>query len=140
MTLVQIVIATLALFGHLALWLAVFNRLHALGLPPWQVAVAEKPVLVWLVGVPAALVIGFAQAPDQGRFWLAALLASPSVPVYFWLCFGFALPILCVWIGRAVRREPAPWIGFTSGACTWPDNWGTGPAETRPAASWRGCL
>ena len=69
MTLVQIVIATLALFGHLALWLAVFNRLHALGLPPWQVAVAEKPVLVWLVGVPAALVIGFAQAPDQGRFW-----------------------------------------------------------------------
>ena len=37
MLLAQLIVTLLALFGHFALWIAVFNRLHAsaaVGLPP----------------------------------------------------------------------------------------------------------
>ena len=35
MLLAQLSVTLLALFGHFAWWIAVFNRLHATGLPRW---------------------------------------------------------------------------------------------------------
>jgi predicted MPP superfamily phosphohydrolase len=112
MSFVQITISVLALFGHLALWLAVFNRVHALGLPKWQIEILEKPVLIGLLGGPCALVGWLVLSPDLPYPLLQEWFEQPFTRVYFWLCFGVALPVLAGWTARMLRREPVQWIGF----------------------------
>ena len=82
-------LSLLAVLGHLALWLGACSRVHALGLRRWQLELVEKPILLALVGVPAAVVLRWAfYAPSQ--LDLDHVIPG-SVPggAYFWLC--------CVW-------------------------------------------
>lgn len=100
----------LAVLGHLALWLGAFSRVHALGLRRWQLELVEKPILLALVGVPAAVVLRWAfYAPAQ----LDLDHAIPgSVPggAYFWLCCVWGLVAGLNWGWRKWRGPPAQYL------------------------------
>jgi uncharacterized protein len=108
----QISLAALALFGHLALGLAVFNRLHAAGLPRWLIHVLEKPILLFLLGLPTVVMWRAAVSPEVAANPLATLFQLPPACVYFWLCFGVALLVIAIWTVRSIQRDPAQWIGY----------------------------
>jgi predicted MPP superfamily phosphohydrolase len=57
MTAVELALAALALFGHAALWIGAFNRLHALPIPRPAIAVGEKAI--YLVFWAAPVVCGW---------------------------------------------------------------------------------
>ena len=60
---IHAVFGLLAVLGHLALWLGAFSRAHALGLRRWQLELLEKPILVALLGVPAAVLLQLVLRP-----------------------------------------------------------------------------
>lgn len=108
----QICLAMLALFGHGALCLAVFNRLHAAGLPRGVINVLEKPILLFLLGLPTLVLWQAAVALPVAVDPLASLFQGRAACAYFWLCFGMALVIITIWTVRSVQRDPAQWIGY----------------------------
>ncbi len=108
----QIFLATLALFGHLALCLAVFNRLHAAGLSRQLINVLEKPILLFLLGLPSVVMWWAADSPEVAADLLASLFRIPPACVYFWLCFGVALLVIAIWTMRSIQRDPVQWIGY----------------------------
>jgi len=108
MPLAQLSVATLALFGHGAVCLALFNRLHAMGLPRWLIGVLEKPLLLYLVGLPGWVIAWIVVSPEVAADPLEAWLGHPLRHGYFWLCFGVAVLVIAVWIVRAVQRERFP--------------------------------
>jgi uncharacterized protein len=109
---IPIAVSTLALVGHLALWIATFNRLHAMGWRRGVIDLWEKPVLLCLLGVPAAVLYWIGSSLDIAADPLSALLRNPLARVYFWLCCGVAMLVIAVWMARALRREPAQWVGY----------------------------
>lgn len=103
----QAAICLLALLGHFALWLGLFNRLHSLALPRWQREVAEKLILTGLMAILALAVAAIALVPESLIRPLEFLHARPAAAAYFWLCCAIALPIIGLWLRRATRRPPA---------------------------------
>ena len=61
----------LALLGHLALWVAVHNRLHAVGWPRRLVKASKNTALLIMAG-PLAVILGWAMSvtpPDAYQVW-----------------------------------------------------------------------
>lgn len=74
----------LAVFGHGALWVALFNRLHATGMPRRRMEWVERTIFLGLLGLPAAV--------------LASLLWQPAGPlgagsVSGWVDMAAGLPV-----------------------------------------------
>jgi predicted MPP superfamily phosphohydrolase len=112
MLLAQLIVTLLALFGHFALWIAVFNRLHGTGLPRWAVDVLEKPILGILLGV-LALAVAWISVNEQVLVDpLETLFENVAVAMYFWSCFGVAIPVLGAWGWRTWHSVPRQWIDY----------------------------
>lgn len=100
----KLLVFCLALFGHLALWIAVHNRLHAIG---WhrRLAKATKNAALLVMVCPLAVLAGWTAASGDLFVDPLAILGLGSwVQVYFWLCFGIAVPAIISWC----------WRGYTS--------------------------
>jgi len=112
MHLAQALIGLLALFGHLALWIAVFNRLHAIGWPRWVVVSLEKVVLAILLGVLALLAWWMTYTSESLIDPLAQLGQNTVVHVYFWICFGTSVPVIAAWVWRLLKGEMSHVVGY----------------------------
>jgi len=109
----------LGVVGHVALWVALYNRVHATGLPRWVIKITEKMhvgvalvvPLVWAVRLMAA---GF--PPDP----LASLFANHfAESIYFIVCCGFLFYVAAAWcLRRLTERTPA---ALVEGPTDWYD-------------------
>lgn len=88
----------LALFGHVALWVAIFNRVHALPWPCWTVRVSERlaVLICWAI-------MGWFFWAHAGQWQLPLILTtSPRLSwgwqAYLLLCVLQALLILFRWL------------------------------------------
>jgi len=94
----MLLLLLLALFGHLLLWVALFNRLHALGTPRPLTRALSLLCLVGLLAIPPGLVVvlargGFSFFPADGwthipwpiRPYLAVCWMAVPVTVFPWL-------------------------------------------------------
>lgn len=104
----SILFAVVMLFGHLAVWVALFNRLHATALPRRIIKILEKLIYVSVVAVPIGLAWraggdGLARIADPSR-----LMGSPARAAYVALCLAWASWVTVAWcVRRATRRTPA---------------------------------
>jgi uncharacterized protein len=93
------------LFGHLALWTWVYNRLHASPLPSRRVQQLEKWVILALP-VSALLLI-------RQVLMDAAAEGPPAVPggiLFLWsiLCWSMLAYVVAGWTVRQIARHPIP--------------------------------
>jgi uncharacterized protein len=105
----------LGVAGNIALWVALFNRNHALGLSRRTIKATEKLHVLAAIGVPIywawrLVALGFPNAP------LAALFSERFIEaVYFFICCGFFLYISLRWsIRRLNESSPAALLGTTT--------------------------
>ena len=88
----------LALFGHVALWVAIFNRVHAFPWPCWMVRVSERlaVLICWAI-------MGWFFWAYSGQWSVPMLLTTSSTlpwgwQAYLWLCILQAFRILILWV------------------------------------------
>jgi uncharacterized protein len=105
MTVVEIALATVALFGHVALWIGVYNRLHATGLSCRTVGFIEKGIYLVFLAAPAVWL--------WARFGHGVSLLEPSEAGDFWplwayaaLCWIVALGPGLLWLVRPDAANP----------------------------------
>jgi len=94
--------------GHLALWIALFNRIHAMGLPRRVVNVSEKLHVLAIAAVPT---IWFWRLLDAGmsRNAITALFAGhPTEAIYFVTCCLLLSYVLAAWVWRRVCERTPP--------------------------------
>ncbi len=105
MALVEAGLALVALFGHIALWLALFNRLHALPLRNGVIEVAEKVIYLVVAALPCLVL--WAHATQN--FSLLAPTAAPKFwPLWLYMagCWAIALGPGLLWLIRPSRANP----------------------------------
>lgn len=97
-----------ALLGHLAIWVCLFNRLHAFGLSCRVIKLLEKLILLLALAIPA----GYAWSRLAGSGDILA--PGAAIPVRFLLlgyllcCWIAALWVVTVWTWRTIgARRPA---------------------------------
>ena len=99
----DVLLLILLIFGHAALWVAMFNRVHALPLPCRVINGLEKVHVLILVAGPlagAAWLLG-----GQGaEYRLLELLSRlPWLAGYSLICAGMAVFIPVIWLLRNVK-------------------------------------
>ena len=104
----------IGLLGHLALWVAFFNRTHAIGLPRWFLQLSEKLQVLAIIGIGAGWLL---------RLWrhgnssdpLDALRAGRLMEgLYFCGAGLFLCWVVARWlVSRWRSKQPPAWIGFT---------------------------
>ncbi len=93
----EILLLPFALVGHLGIWCAVFNQVHATGWPRWLRKTTEK--LTYLTVVGGALLLTF---PD-----LSGKTGVPYAEFYQWLCLSACGLLSLRWLIRMLfRSEP----------------------------------
>ncbi len=109
---IHAVFGLLAVLGHLALWLGAFSRVHALIVRRWQLELVEKPILLMLLGLPAAVVLRLAFHPPA-QLDLAHLIPGGVLGWgYFWLCCAWGLAAGMTWSWRKWRGPPAQYLQY----------------------------
>ncbi len=89
-------------FGHTALWVAMFNRVHALPFPCRLISALEKVHVLFLVAGPVA-VTGWMLGGFRAHASFAALLTEyPVLAGYAFVCCGIAIFIPVIWSVRKV--------------------------------------
>lgn len=94
------------MIGNVALWIALFNRNHALGLPRSVIQATEKLHIAAAIGILIywtfrLVTLGFPENP------VAALLADrPIEAVYFFVCCGVLGYVTVLWGYRRVNEMP----------------------------------
>jgi predicted MPP superfamily phosphohydrolase len=101
----------LALGGHLALCLALYNRLHAARLPQRMTHSFERACLLFLV-IGFAIWVAWGFAPPRYFPDLRRLTRAPfPLAVYAFLCAEFGVFIPVVWLVRRLTAvEPAQFL------------------------------
>lgn len=95
-----------AVAGHLALWVVLFNRNHALGLPRRVIQATEKVHITVAIGVPAywawrLIALGMPGDP------LAALFSGRAVEAaYFFVCCCVLGCVAGFWLLRCLTSTP----------------------------------
>lgn len=107
LSLLAIALCLLALIGHLALWVGVFGRMHAIGLRRRTVHVLDFLLLLPLLGAPAAA-LAWLIRPLPDAPW--AEIARSSGRIYLWACAGMAVLAGVVWWWRRLGRPPAQFL------------------------------
>jgi len=102
----QVTLCLLALLGHFALWVALFNRLHSFALRPWLRELLEKLVLAALLGIPALVVAAFHFVPEAMERPLDLLQRFPFATAYFALCCVAAVAVTVTWVRHRCRGRP----------------------------------
>jgi predicted MPP superfamily phosphohydrolase len=106
-SLLAIALCLLALVGHLALWVGVFGRMHALGLRRRTVDVLNFLLLLPLLGVPAVALVWLIHPPPDSS-WTE--IARSSGRIYLWTCAGMGILVGIDWSQRRFRRPPAQFL------------------------------
>jgi len=94
------------LTGHLALWVVLFNRNHAMGLPRGVIRTTEKLYVSAAIGVPVywgcrLISIGLPRDP------VAALFSErPFEATYFFVCCGVLGYVAALWLFRRLTEAP----------------------------------
>ncbi len=103
-----ILLALLALFGHAALWVGLFNRLHATALPCHTINLLEKVIIVIIPAVPSIYIWRYV---TSGGIASVSSLASPAgglALAYAALCVIVAIAFAPKWLWRQLTlRQPA---------------------------------
>lgn len=105
----------LGLLGHFALWIALFNRVHAMGIPRALIKVTEKlhilaAVLIPVVWACRLIMLGELTAPISGLF-----NGRLTETAYFAVSCGFFVYIAGRWAWRRAReREPSALVSSAS--------------------------
>ena len=103
----KFLVCFLALLGHLAFWVAVHNRLHAIGWHRRLVKATKNTAMLILLG-PLAMFVGWtASSGDLFADPLAILGQGAWIQAYFWLCFGTAVPVIVSWCWRGYTSNSA---------------------------------
>ncbi|MCA9123278.1 MAG: metallophosphoesterase [Planctomycetaceae bacterium] len=94
------------MLGHLALWVALFNRNHAIGFPRRVVQATEKFHIGVAVGVLVywwcrVITAGFPENPTSALF-----SERPVEAVYFFVCCGFMAYVAVIWLYRRLHETP----------------------------------
>ncbi len=95
------------LCGHVALWVALFNRMHALPLPCRVLAVLEKLHIAAMAAGPAACLWWALRGAAGAGLW-PSLTAHPALAVYAVICGGVALIVAGLWCWRQLAAGPPP--------------------------------
>ena len=107
---IHALLGLLAAAGHLALWLGAFSRVHALGLRRWQLELVEKPVVLALLGLPAAAVLQWAFDPPAQLDLDHVIPGGAAGRGYFWLCCVWGLIAGVNWAWRKGKGPPAQYL------------------------------
>ncbi len=96
-------LAALALFGHLAVFVAAINRLHAIGMPCWLLRIVNLLWCLLCLGIPLGI-----------AYWYMAWARSDSAPAPL-AVWPIGTYLVATWIASAVagarlilRRSQAP--------------------------------
>ncbi|MBI84348.1 MAG: hypothetical protein CMJ81_14205 [Planctomycetaceae bacterium] len=99
MFIVNLLLGIIALLGHLALWTAASNRLHATALPRYWVKVARA--VIYTITFLAPLLFLQNSVRDAGWGFQNRVLFSFSLPqIYLGLCWISAVRTIALWLGR----------------------------------------
>ncbi len=115
MQLLSYALLLVGVVGHIALWIALFNRNHALGLPRSVIQTTEKIHVLTAIGVPVywacrLITQGFPSDPLSALF--ATRLAEGA---YFFVCCGVLGLIAVIWaVRRATYKSPKAILEITS--------------------------
>jgi len=95
---ISFILAVLALLGHFALCIGLYNRAHSTAWPCWVVSAASLPIVAVAVSAPPLLAWHFAHGaplvPDRPVAWAFAPLA------YLGLCWVMSLVAVPIWFWR----------------------------------------
>ncbi|MBP85398.1 MAG: hypothetical protein CMJ64_01580 [Planctomycetaceae bacterium] len=96
----------LGLLGHLALWVALFNRVHALGIPRRLIKATEMMQILAVVAMPVAWCWRLAMSGQVARP-LSRLSAGHFVDaVYFAIACGMLVYVASRWSWRRFHEKP----------------------------------
>lgn len=109
----QVTWCLLALLGHLALWVGMFNRLHATDWPRWVIDALEKPVLLSLLGILGAVLYALTISPEFAASPLAVITGVVWSRIYFWLCCGIGAVVCGGWVHRVCLRRVPQWLSYS---------------------------
>jgi predicted MPP superfamily phosphohydrolase len=100
--------ALLALVGHAALWIGLFNRLHATALPCRAINLLEKPILVIVPAIPVMYVLRYVTHSGVSFLSGIAFEAGGLALAYAMLCTAIAIGFVPLWLWRQLtQRQPA---------------------------------
>ncbi len=103
-SLVDLILLTGFLFGHSALWVAMFNRVHALPFPCRLINALEKVHVVILVAGPSAAVWWLCSGPAAESRLTDLLMAHPWLAGYGVVCGGIGVFIPTIWVVRRLHQ------------------------------------
>jgi uncharacterized protein len=105
--LLALILCPLAVLGHLAICVAVLNRLYSLALHRWLRHAVDVVVFTVLLGVLGLAEVALVLAPDSFHQPMRSLTAHPVAATYFALCCAYAVLVSSLWLVRKYRG-PAP--------------------------------
>lgn len=98
---IWIAVYPLALLGHMALWIALFNRLHATNTPVLLRKVSYLLVGLALINLPLLLVVFSGKNDWRTAFWPESFGQLPiGLLIYIPICLVFAVVTVAVWLFR----------------------------------------
>ena len=103
----------LAGLGHLAIWVAIFNRMHSTAIEHLPKKVLERVIYLAVVLIASLVVLTKwpALIPAQAAAWLSWLQLRPwqlATEVYSWLSVVAACLVMVRWFIWQVIRRPPP--------------------------------
>lgn len=87
----EVLLFLVAACGHLVIWCAIFNQVHATSLPRWMRKVFEKTVYVLVAGLLVLLFLRLIYVLDRSH---------PLLTFYSFLCLGGFALIVLQWLYR----------------------------------------
>lgn len=85
------------LFGHIALWIALFNRTHALCIPRRWIRVSELTQILTAVGLCIYIAWRFQQVAAEGMSLINLVEQLGWIAIYAVPCYGFAIWTIASW-------------------------------------------
>lgn len=104
----DVVLLTGFVFGHTALWVAMFNRVHALPLPRRVINGLEKVHVLILVAGPLAAVWWCLGGPGPDDHLVDLFREHPWLAGYALICGGMAVFIPVIWSVRKALGQASP--------------------------------
>ncbi|MCE9553031.1 MAG: hypothetical protein K8T91_06590, partial [Planctomycetes bacterium] len=111
---VDALLLILALVGHLALWVTVYNQIHGRAIPRWMIKTTNIPIYLIVACVPGLLIWWYVSQDEV--LWPTLLWRRPALPaLYIGLCDVLAVIVGVRWVIH-MQRPPASmqWSNHTT--------------------------
>jgi len=103
----DVLLISVLVFGHAALWVAMFNRVHALPLPCRVINLLEKIHVLILVAGPMSAAWWILGGSGREARLSSQLLTQPLLAAYALVCAGMAVFIPVIWMIRKGTGPPS---------------------------------